>query len=389
MWHGDVCQAGTLVKRFLNRLLGFPCACAKGGWTFEKFFQGTQTEYSGSLSQRFSVYICSLQDGHGWTQISHPVVCDEHTECKPLARSQHAGPNEKCTYFGGYDSVIASPTALKDLCNVNNSAFAFLLSLLPAVSVRACDATLPNRLLLFLMKLKLGISFSSLAVLFSVSKSSASKHFETVLAALTAATKQWIFRPPTFIIQSTLPDCFKVHHPSCTMVLEIAEVKTEQPNGVGEQLTLYSSYKSGHTLKFLVGIIPNGMVCFCSKAYGGRYSNTDVAADSGFFDLVRAGDVILSDKDFPGIRSELEKSRAVMVVPPSFDARSWSAVSDAECTYNTAQVRVHVQRMIQRIKTHHILNTLIPVELIPLMTDVFHMCCVLSNLQLPVVKPRP
>ncbi|KAH9378026.1 hypothetical protein HPB48_022697 [Haemaphysalis longicornis] len=57
-------------------------------------------------------------------------------------------------------------------------------------------------------------------------------------------------------------------------------------------------------------------------------------------------------------------------------------------TYNIAQVRIHAERMIQRIKLYNILNAQVPTELLPAMSDVFHMCCVLSNLQPPILKPN-
>lgn len=53
-------------------------------------------------------------------------------------------------------------------------------------------------------------------------------------------------------------------------------------------------------MKFLVGVTPGAMICFHSDEYGGRVSDTHITVDSGFLDVVEAGDKILADKGFPG-----------------------------------------------------------------------------------------
>ncbi|CAN7996140.1 unnamed protein product [Ixodes hexagonus] len=115
-----------------------------------------------------------------------------------------------------------------------------------------------------------------------------------------------------------LPECFKANYPGCKMITDCTEVRTEEPGTVAQQRALYSAYKSGYTLKFLVAVTPNGMICFCSKAYGGRCSDLHVTIDSGFLELVQEGDLILADKGFAGIKAGVEGSNAVLVMPPFF-----------------------------------------------------------------------
>lgn len=351
-------------------------------------FQETQTDDIGACSRNFAVYTCSLQDGDGCTQITHAVVCDTGVQSKPQVSSRPSGPNDRTSFFGGYESIQHSEDALEDLCNVSTSVFALLLSMLPLVPERSCDVSLPNRLLLFLVKLKLGLTYTALGVLFSVDRTTASRHFRAVLTTLTAATQKWIFRPPSSVIRATLPDCFKANYPECKMVIDCTEIRTEEPSSVCQQRVLYSNYKSGYTLKFLVAITPNGMICFCSKAYGGRLSDTHVTVDSGFLSVVQTGDVILADKGFPGIRAGLTDTDAVLVMPPFLSGNGQFTGQEVRDTYDIAQVRIHVERMIQRIKIYHVLRTTVPISLIPLMSDIFHMCCVLANLQPAIIKPR-
>lgn len=177
----------------------------------------------------------------------------------------------------------------------------------------------------------------------------ASRHFRAVLTTLTDATAKWIFRPPSSIIPATLPECLKAHYLECKMIIDCTEVRTEEPSSVGQERVLYSSYKSGYTLKFLVAVTPNGAICFRSKAYGGRCSDIHVTEDSGFLNIVQPGDVILADKGFPGIRAGLADTDAVLVMPPFLSGNGQFSEQEVRDTYDIAQVRIHVERMIQRM----------------------------------------
>lgn len=208
------------------------------------------------------------------TQISHQETRNCEVQHTPAVASKHCGPEHRTSYFAGYESVSKCTSALEDLCNVSCVVFSLLLSLFPASTERKCDVSNEDRLLLFLMKVKLGIGYSSLATLFSINERSASWHFKSVLKTLAFATKKLVFRPPLRVIQATMPDCFRAHYPDCTLIIDCTQIRTEQPPTIQQQRTLYSQYKSGYTLKFLVGVTPSRMICLHSEAYGGRVSDT-------------------------------------------------------------------------------------------------------------------
>lgn len=54
-------------------------------------------------------------------------------------------------------------------------------------------------------------------------------------------------------------------------------------------------------------------------------------------------------------------------------------------TYSVASVRIHIERFFARLKNYHILNK-IQIELLPHIDDIMHICCTLTNLQLPIIK---
>lgn len=90
-------------------------------------------------------------------------------------------------------------------------------------------------------------------------------------------------------------------------MLDCTEIKVEQPCTAEQKVYLYSRYKGGYTIKFLVSITPSGMINFLSKCYGGRSSDTFITTDCGFLSLLEPGDVILADKGFPEIITDCER----------------------------------------------------------------------------------
>ncbi|KAG0432859.1 hypothetical protein HPB47_020438 [Ixodes persulcatus] len=83
----------------------------------EKCSVETQTDNFGAYCNSFSVYTCSLQGGEGCTQITHREVYDAEVQHKPQVSSRPSGPNERTSFFGGYESIRHSEDALRDICN--------------------------------------------------------------------------------------------------------------------------------------------------------------------------------------------------------------------------------------------------------------------------------
>lgn len=205
--------------------------------------------------------------------------------------------------------------ALQDLCGVTLTVFRLLLSLLPEQKYRATDVTKEDRVLA-LMRLKLGISLTALSALFGVTMSTAARAFHLTLDHLNVKLQNFIFVPPRSAIKDTMPHCFLRNYPVCTFVIDCTEVRTETPSDAELQHYMYSHYKGGYTLKWLVGIVPSGMVAFVSEPYGGRQTDSEITRDSGFLAHVAPGDLILSDKGFPSISITLQDHGAVLVMPP-------------------------------------------------------------------------
>ena len=55
----------------------------------------------------------------------------------------------------------------------------------------------------------------------------------------------------------------------------------------------WSNYKEYNTVKFLIGIDPQGVISFISKAWGGRVSDVYLTENSGLLNNLLQGDLVL------------------------------------------------------------------------------------------------
>lgn len=66
------------------------------------------------------------------------------------------------------------------------------------------------------------------------------------------------------------------------------------------------------------------------------------------------------------------------------------STDDVYRTQEIAQLRIHVERSIGRVKNFHILEGVIPLSIVPLISKIFQVCCWLTNLDFPMVdKKKP
>ncbi|KAJ8665861.1 hypothetical protein QAD02_007523 [Eretmocerus hayati] len=169
------------------------------------------------------------------------------------------------------------------------------------------------------------------------------------------------------------------------VIIDCTEFRIEIPSKLDDRVWCYSHYKHGFTIKLLVCITPGGYICFKSRAAGGRKSDSQLTIESGLLDLLEEGDVVLADKGFPDIKTVIDASgkKVLVVMPPFLSDKKEFTKQETEDTYNIASVRIHVERIMQRLRVYKILDK-IPRNLFPHIDDIIQMCCVLVNLQPPI-----
>ena len=246
-----------------------------------------------------------------------------------------------------------------------------------------------DQFLLVLMRLRLGILMHDLVIRFNVSVASCSCIFTTWIKLLSSSIAQALLKwLPKDTIVSNFPDVFKdagYHKTRC--IIDCTEIYIERPKSLFVQATTWSDYKKHNTVKYLVAISPSGYIMFLSDGYGGRTTDQHICQDSPFYRKLEYGDEIMADRGFQ-IREDLLHYYCHLSVPPGARLNDQMTTTECRTTKEIANLRIHVERAINRIKTYRILKNVMPITLLPLIDDIVHTCGALCNLKPPLIRKR-
>ena len=104
-------------------------------------------------------------------------------------------------------------------------------------------------------------------------------------------------------------------------------------------------YKHHNTIKILIGITPQGTICFVSEAWGGRTSDKYLTENCGFLENLLPGDMVMADRGFT-ICESVGLKQAKLVIPAFTKGKLQLHPVDVERTRGIASVRIHVERVI-------------------------------------------
>ena len=140
--------------------------------------------------------------------------------------------------------------------------------------------------------------------------------------------------------------------------------------------------QSHECISNIFGIAPNGFVIFVSHLYGGHISDKAMTQDCGLIDLLKPGDVVMADKGFD-IQHLLAPKKAI---PPFMGGKEQLTLEEEAETRHMASVRIHMERVIERIKNYHILQGVIPVSIHVQLDQIWFICCMFTNFLCPLVE---
>jgi hypothetical protein len=172
------------------------------------------------------------------------------------------------------------------------------------------------------------------------------------------------------------------------VILDCTEMFIQNPSKLKEKKQFFSNYKHHNTFKFLVGVSPQMGITYISRAYGGRASDKHITSDSA--DLLQCLETnkgsVMADRGFliEGILNDM----GVKLYMPSFKGSDRPQLSSAEGSISEriSNVRIHIERAIQRIKTYHILDGELKLSMKHIAEQVFTVCAYLVNFQTSIVK---
>uniref|UniRef100_A0A3Q3G0A4 DDE Tnp4 domain-containing protein n=1 Tax=Labrus bergylta TaxID=56723 RepID=A0A3Q3G0A4_9LABR len=242
---------------------------------------------------------------------------------------------------------------------LNSSTFKFLATLCTLQAflpqLRITKLAVHDQLLVVLMRLRLGLMFTDLGKRFGISRSKACEiftHWRPVLAKF--MREKVIVWLPRDTLKRIRPQSFNENYPKATCIIGCTEKFVQRPKNLRKRSQTYSNYKHHNTCKLLYCISPNGYVMFVSKLFGGRASDTFITKNSGLLDHLIPGDQILADRGFT-IADALPPG--VTLALPAF-TRGCKELSQHGVTEtrHLANVRIHVERAIRRLKGFTILS---------------------------------
>lgn len=200
--------------------------------------------------------------------------------------------------------------------------------------------------------------------------------------------------PHRDIIINQMPTKYKADFPTSLVIIDGTELQTQSPCALALQSQLYSDYKSSTTLKCLIGCDPRGSLLFVSELFTGCISDKQLTEQSGFYDLLRTlksigyiqdKDAIMADKGFT-IQTEIENLGLSLNLPPFASAGKQMSVADSKMTSKIAKHRVHIERLIKKVKTYCIVSDKIPTSLFHTINQIWTVCCYLTLFQDVFVK---
>ena len=130
-----------------------------------------------------------------------------------------------------------------------------------------------QQFLMVLMKLRLNLADQDLAYRFGVHQSTVSWNFRKWIDILYDRLHPLILWPEREQLLKTMPLEFRQSFRKCVIIIDCIEIFMERATDLKTRAQTWSNYKHHNTVKFLIGITPQGTISFISKGWGGHVSD--------------------------------------------------------------------------------------------------------------------
>lgn len=267
---------------------------------------------------------------------------------------------------------------------MHQHALRIVPSLIDSTSGRPREVCAIDRHLLTLYMIRTGSTRVVPARAFGVSKSSIGYFFREWVEGL-AVMVHTLYPPPsaTCIRRKNYPASWKnaFGGDRITMVIDSTNIDIETPIDPGLNTGTYSSYYGGNVVKVLIGQTPQGAISYVSRAFPGHLTDADLLESSLFrSEQLESGTCLLADRGFMNF-SILSTKGVGMFVPPKGKRNQGFSVQNVLDTRKIANKRIHVERVMSRIKAYSWLKKTVRASQVDLISDVVSIVCNLCNLQ--------
>lgn len=269
----------------------------------------------------------------------------------------------------------------KSFIGVSKEAL-FILSLLQEESGLKIDD-----IILTLEKIKHDQSFIILGDEYGMSSSSACNIFNKTVRILAHFMKHLVFWPSADTIKLALPIPFRARYNDIQSIIDCFEVEIQKPSNPIHQAMTWSNYKKCNTIKFLISSTPDGTINYISEGFGGRTSDALIVQHSGYLEYLPEGCSVMADRGFKHIEHLIIKKGCTLVRPPSVSGSEKQSKSEVLETKRIASLRIHIERVINRIREYALLSphAALSLSFLRCIDDVAAIVGALINLQTPVI----
>ena len=138
-----------------------------------------------------------------------------------------------------------------------------------------------------------------------------------------------------------------------------------------------------------MGCTPNVAV-LCFSTFCWLYIRCRVARFSGFVEKLqgKSGVSLTTDRGFT-IKDQLAEVGVSLNLPPFMEGRKQLPAEEVLRGRQKASVRIHVERVIGRIKNYSILKTTLPIAMARIANKIVSVCAWLINFQTVLIPPPP
>lgn len=234
-----------------------------------------------------------------------------------------------------------------------------------------------DELFLFLNYLATGCPQRELSHKFNIHRATVSRIIVTwanFLYTLLGSVSIWM---SSGAVKVNRPKDFDGLYENTQVILDCTEIKCQTPSSLLLQSEVFSTYKSHCTFKALIGMSPHGALTFVSALFEGSISDKELFCHSGIIPLLTSDMDLMVDKGF--LIDELVPGN---VHRPAFMSKQAQMPEvDVLRTQSVARLRVHVERLIRRVKENKLFDTVIPLSISGSINQIFTVACLLTNYQ--------
>lgn len=249
-----------------------------------------------------------------------------------------------------------------------------------------CRMSFEDEFFLVLVKLKTGRLNEDLAYQFGISVGLVSNMFTKWLFFLESELR-CLFEMADGDVDG-VPSVYQ-NLSALRIIIDCTELMLQKASDLQECKQTFSQYKHHDTVKFLVGMSPQLYINYISQAWAGRASDKHITLQStGLLAGLKHGSVVMADRGFT-VSQDLHRL-GVRTIIPAFKKRGKPQLSFHDCSSSedVAKARIHIERIIQRIRTFHILGSVVRLNMTDIIEQIFRVCAYLTNFQTPIIRPN-